>query len=136
MATTHEILRRVEEADTVRSAKRSAAAQQIGDLAQRRNAIAEQLADIERQLGDILETARGVIEIDELARFTDVPVADLTRWSTSRKTPRTRRKRTNADVIDGSNREPPAGPVPMRHTSPVPRPGGATAPGRDTPETT
>lgn len=57
MATTEEIQRRVEQTDTARSAKRSAAAQQVGELAARRAAIAEQLADIERALGDVLAAA-------------------------------------------------------------------------------
>jgi hypothetical protein len=93
MATPEEIRCRVEEADTARSARRSAAAQQVGELAQRRAAIAEQLADIERQLGDVLADAKDVMDVDELARFTDVPVADLTRWLTARKPTRTKRKR-------------------------------------------
>jgi hypothetical protein len=96
MATTEEIRRRVEAADTARSVRRSAAAQQVGDLAQRRAAIAEQLADIERQLGDALAAARDVIDIDELARFTDVPAADLNRWLNGRKTTRARRHRPAA----------------------------------------
>lgn len=93
MTMTDEIRRRVEEADTARSAKRAAAAQQVGELAQRRATIAEQLDDIERQLGDVLAAAQDVIDINELARFTDVPAADLTRWLDGRKTSRTKRKR-------------------------------------------
>lgn len=93
MATTDEIQRRVEQADAARSAKRSAAAQQVGELAQRRTAIAEKLDDIERQLGDVLADAQEVMDIDELARFTDVPAADLTRWLTARKPARTKRRK-------------------------------------------
>jgi hypothetical protein len=93
MATIDEIQRRVEQADIARSAKRSAAAQQVGELAQCRAAVAEQLEDIERQLGEVLAAASDVIEIDELARFTDVAAADLTRWLTARKPPRTKRKK-------------------------------------------
>jgi hypothetical protein len=93
MVTTDEIQRRIEEADAARSAKRSAAAQQVGELAQRRAALAEELEDLERQLGDVLAAARDVMDVEELARFTDVPVADLTRWLEARKTPRTKRKK-------------------------------------------
>lgn len=93
MATTEEIERRVEEADAARSARRAAAAKQIGDLAQRRTAIAEQLSDIERELGDVLAESNDVIEINELAKFTDVPVTDLTQWLNSRKTTRPKRKK-------------------------------------------
>lgn len=93
MATTDEIRRRVEEADIARSTQRSAAAQQVGELAQHRAAIAEQLEDIERQLGDVLAAASEVMEIDELARFTDLPAADLTRWLEARKTIRTKRRK-------------------------------------------
>ncbi|WP_037364695.1 hypothetical protein [Amycolatopsis orientalis] len=93
MATTEEIERRVAEADAARSAKRSAAAQRIGELAQRRTAVAEQLRDIERELGEALAEATDVIGIDELARFTDVPAADLTQWLGSRKSSRPQRKK-------------------------------------------
>jgi len=86
MTTADEIERRVEQVDTARSAKRAAAAQQVGALAQRRAAIAEQLADIEEQLGDVLAAVSDVMDIDELAGFTDVPAADLTRWLNSPET--------------------------------------------------
>lgn len=106
MATADEIERRVEQADTARSAKRAAAAQQVGALAQRRAAIAEQLADIEGQLGDVLAAASDVMDIDELARFTDVPAADLTRWVTARKPNRGKRKRPAASTEGETNRGP------------------------------
>ncbi|MBY8853300.1 hypothetical protein K7G98_35740, partial [Saccharothrix sp. MB29] len=61
MATPEEIRLRIEQADTARSARRATAAQQIGELAQRRAAIIEQLEDIERELGDILAEAQDVI---------------------------------------------------------------------------
>jgi hypothetical protein len=93
MATTEEIERRVEEADAARSARRSAAAKQVGELAQRRATIAEQLRHIEQELGDVLAESSDVMELDELARFTDVPAADLTRWLNDRKTSRTKRKK-------------------------------------------
>lgn len=115
MATTEEIQRRVEQADTARSVKRSAAAQQVGELAARRAAIAEQLDNIERELGDVLAAAQDVIDIDELARFTDVPAADLTRWLTARTTTRTKRKR-------------PAAGGPAATSDPSRRPGGARTP--------
>lgn len=103
MATTEEIQARVAQADTARSTRRSAAAQQIGELAARRAGIAEQLDDIERQLGDVLAAVQDVMDIDELARFTDVPAADLTRWLTARKPTRTKRKRSAAGTPDASS---------------------------------
>jgi seryl-tRNA synthetase len=108
MATAEEIERRVEQADTARSAKRSAAAQQVGALAQRRAAIAEQLTDIEEQLGDVLAAVSDVMDLDELAGFTDVPAADLTRWLTARKPTRTKRKRLVASGESDTNRGPSA----------------------------
>ena len=115
MATTEEIQRRVEQADTARSAQRSAAAARVGELAARRAAIAEQLAAIERELGDVLAAAQDVIGIDELARFTDVPAADLTRWLTARTTTRTKRKR-------------PTGGGSAARSDPSRRPAGARTP--------
>jgi hypothetical protein len=96
MATPEEIERRIAENDADRTARRSAAATQIGELAQRRAVLAEQLDDIERELGDVLTAASDVLDITELARFTDVPAADLTRWLEARKTTRTKRKKTTA----------------------------------------
>lgn len=104
MPTTDEIARRVDEADTARSAKRAAAARQIGDLAHQRAIIAEQLADIERQLGEVIAAARKVIDVDELAHFTDVPAGDLTRWLTARKTTRAKR-RTRSGAPGGERRD-------------------------------
>lgn len=125
MTTADEIRRRVEEADTERSAKRSAAAQQVGELAARRAAIAEQLGDVERQLGDVLATARDVMDIEELARFTDVPATDLNRWLTARKTTRAKRKRpaSGTSSTNGTtSREPSAARTPAGQTSSSPEP--------------
>lgn len=103
MTTTDEIRRRVEQADADRSAKRSAAAQHVGDLARRRAAIAEQLHDIERQLGDVLAVARDVMDMDELAHFTDVPTTELNRWLEARTMTRRRRKKTTSTPDKRSN---------------------------------
>jgi hypothetical protein len=93
MVTTEEIELRIKEADSARSARRTAAAKRVGELASRRAAVAEQLNDLERELGDVLAESSDVIEIHELARFTDVPAADLTRWLDNRKVIRPKRKR-------------------------------------------
>jgi hypothetical protein len=100
MATPEEIERRIEEKDAPRTARRSAVAKQVSELAQRRAAIVEQLGDIERELGDVLVDVQDVIEVDELARFTDVPAADLTQWLTARtakKTVRAKHKRPSTN---------------------------------------
>jgi hypothetical protein len=124
MATSEEIRQRVEEADTARSARRAAAAQQVGELAQRRTVIAEQLEDIERQLGDVLAAAQDVIDMDELAEFTDLKVADITQWLAGRKTARTKRRKptpilpgTQSDASRGTSasRTSTAGQEPSPH---------------------
>ena len=102
IATAEEIDRRVEAADTARRAKRSAAAKEVGELAQRRTVLAEQLAEVERQLGEVLADAGDVLEIDELARFTNIPAADLTAWLTSRKPARTAKKKRPATASSGA----------------------------------
>jgi hypothetical protein len=96
MATPEEIKRRVTESDADRTARRSAAATQIGELAQRRAALAEQLDDLERKLGEVLAAARDVLDITELARFTDISAADLTRWLEAQRTSRTKRRKATA----------------------------------------
>jgi hypothetical protein len=134
MATADEIERRVEQADTARSAKRSAAARQVGALAERRAAIAGQLADIEQQLGDVLATAVEVMTIDELAMFTDLPAADLTRLHGARKPSRGKRKRPAAGAASDTNRGPStARTVTARPTSPPPEPAPARTEAADTP---
>lgn len=129
MVTKQEIERRVAEADTARSTRRSAAAQRVGELAYRRAAIAEQLGDIERELGEVLAKASDVIAIEELARFTDLPAADLTRWLGARKTTRPKRKKPASPpgTQNGPNRPPSSTPAPARGpTSPPPTPPGSS----------
>jgi hypothetical protein len=103
MATPEEIERRVEEKDAPRTARRSAAAKRVSELAQRRAAIVEQLEDIERELGDVLVDAHDVIDVDELARFTDVKAADLTRWLEAGRTARTKRKKPAGAAAGAKN---------------------------------
>jgi hypothetical protein len=106
MASTEEIEQRVEEADSTRTARRAATAKRVFELANQRASVADQLNDLERELGDVLAASSDVIEIDELARFTDVSAADLTHWLTNRKTTRTRRKRTITGETGDTTREP------------------------------
>ena len=115
MATPEEIRRRVEQADTTRSARRAGAAQRIGDLAQRRAAIVEQKEDVERELGDVLADAQDVIGVDELAEFTDLKPADLTAWLASRTATRGRRKK--AASPSGTPDEPRRSPGPRTPAS-------------------
>jgi hypothetical protein len=93
MATAEEIARRVEEVDTARSAKRSTVAQQISELAQRRTVLVDQLENVEGELGDVLADAQDVIDVNELAEFTDVKAGDLTRWLASRTATRVKRRK-------------------------------------------
>ncbi|GAA2975769.1 hypothetical protein [Actinokineospora diospyrosa] len=98
MLTPEEIRRRVEDADTSRSARRAAAAEQVGELAQRRAAIVEQLDGVERELGHILAETAEIIDIDELASFTGLKAADLTAWLAGAKPVRGgRRKKPSLD---------------------------------------
>ncbi|KAA9159432.1 hypothetical protein FPZ12_020220 [Amycolatopsis acidicola] len=117
MPTTDEIERRVEQADAARSARRSAAAQQIGELAARRATIADQLRKLEQELGDVLAESSDVIEISELATFTDVPAAELTRWLHDRKSNRGRRKKSAAGSANIKRRKP--APAPQEPAVPI-----------------
>ncbi|MCE7011723.1 hypothetical protein LWC34_54260 [Kibdelosporangium philippinense] len=133
MATPDEIERRVEENDSARSAKRAAASKRVGELAQRRADIADQLADIERELGDVLAEASDVIGTDELAKFTDVPLADLNQWLNGRKSTRTKRKKPTGGAAaaksDTSRGSPPA-KTPTVPEPATPRSDAADAPAR------
>ncbi|WNV90211.1 hypothetical protein [Umezawaea sp. Da 62-37] len=96
MATPEEIRQRVQETDTARSARRATAAQQVGELAGRRAEIVAQLAEVERELGDVVADAQDVIDVDELAVFTDLAPSDLTGWLAGRKPVRGKRKKPTA----------------------------------------
>ncbi|MEU0465358.1 hypothetical protein ABZ215_15260 [Amycolatopsis sp. NPDC006131] len=137
MATTEEIERRVEEADAARSAKRAAAAKRVGELAQLRAEVAEKLSDIERELGDVLAESSDVIGVDELAKFTDVPAADLTQWLNGRKATRPKRKRSTASTpsskSDASGPQATAKTPPASQTSTSPELTGPRAAAADTP---
>jgi len=106
MATVEEIARRVEQADAARSRRRSAAARCVGELADQRAEAAAKLADIERELGDVLAEFSDVIGVDELAEFTEVPAADLQQWLNGRVTTRPKRKRSAATVKRDASQEP------------------------------
>jgi hypothetical protein len=111
MITTDEIERRVEKADADKSARRTATAREVGELAHRRATLAEELAEVERKLGTVLAAAADVVGVDELAEFTDVPAADLTRWLTAGK-PRARRGRPPGSRRPKPGTESAAAPVP------------------------
>jgi len=106
MATVEEIARRVEQADAARSRRRSAAARCVGELADQRAEAAAKLADIERELGDVLAEFSDVIGVDELAEFTDVPATDLQQWLNGRVTIRSKRKRSTATVKRDASQAP------------------------------
>jgi hypothetical protein len=111
MATAEEIDRRVEQMDTPRTAKRSITAKRVSELAQRRAALVAQLADIELELGEVLLAAQDVIDVEELARFTDLPATDLTAWltaRTARKPTRGKRKRPSNTDPSSDTSAPPA----------------------------
>jgi hypothetical protein len=112
MATAEEIDRRIEEVDLLRSSRRTVAAKRISELATQRAAVAERLSDLERELGDVLAESSDVLEIDELARFTDIPAVDLIRWLNDRTATRPKRKRPAPNTSAG-------GDGPSRRASPV-----------------
>jgi hypothetical protein len=114
MVTSEEIEQRVEEADAIRSARRTIAAKRVGELAQRQAIEAEKLAETERELGEVLAECSAVIGIDELAKFTGVSVADLNHWQSMRKPTRPRRKRATATPPRGA----PSQPLSTAATSP------------------
>jgi hypothetical protein len=122
IATAEEIDRRVEAADTARRLKRSAAAKQVGELAKTRTELAAQLDEVERQLGEVLADASDVLDIDELARFTNISAADLTGWLTTRKPNRTNKKKKPAVTAPSTTvRGPSAAKTPTNGLASVPR---------------
>lgn len=130
MATNDEIERRVEEADAARSIKRAAAAKRVGELARLRAEVAEKLGGIDREIGDVLADSSDVIGVHELAKFTDVPADQLTRWLNGHKTTRTKRRRAPAtptektdasQALSTAGKAPPASTTAVRPDVAVPR---------------
>jgi hypothetical protein len=114
MTTIDDIACRVEEADSARSARRTKAAQLVGELAHERVAVVQRLADIDQQIGDAIVENGDVIAVDELARFTGVSSAELAQILNSRKHSRGRRRKS----ADGS----PPGRKGVDRTVEVPEP--------------
>lgn len=96
MTTIDDIARRVEDADSARSARRTKAAQLVGELAHERVAVVQRLADIDQQIGDAIVENGDVITVDELAKFTGVAAGDLAQILDSRKHSRGRRRKSAA----------------------------------------
>jgi hypothetical protein len=135
IATADEIYRRIEEVDAARSARRSTAARQVGELAQHRAVLAGQLDEIERQLGEVLVGASDVMSVEELSRFTGVSADVLTRWLTVQKPARTKRKKVAAGVGSDMRQGPVARPPTIGQASTSPervgsRSGSAAGPDR------
>lgn len=134
MATPEEIRQRVEEADTARSARRAAAAQQVGELAQRRAAIVAQLAEVERELGEVVADAQDVIDVDELAAFTDLKPSDLTGWLAGRKPSRGKRRKATTTTGALGDSPTPSGATPPASEQRRSSRDGSVAAGTDTSE--
>ncbi len=126
VTTDDEITRRLEERDSARSARRQRAAATVGELARRHTDLAGQLADLERELGEVLTSAGDVIDVPELAAVTDVPAADLTHWRDQTTKPTRAGKRKRSDIAKKSG--PPA------KDSPEATPPRATPPTGPAPE--
>ncbi|PWK84504.1 hypothetical protein C8D88_108119 [Lentzea atacamensis] len=134
MATPEEIRQRVEEADTARSARRAAAAQQVGELAQRRAEIVAQLAEVERELGEVVAGAQDVIDVDELAAFTDLKPSDLTGWLAGHKPNRGKRRKATTTTGAHADSLTPSGARTSASEQRRSSDDGSVAAGTDTPE--
>ncbi|WP_434447673.1 hypothetical protein [Lentzea sp. E54] len=128
MATTDEIRERIKQADAARSVRRLAAAQRVGELANRRKALASELEEVDLELGAVLAENEDVISVPELAVVTDLSASDLTDWLSRRKTARTKRKR-HTDGGTGTKTQTRQAPTPSQASMPpAPRSEAAPAP--------
>lgn len=133
MPTSDEINRSVKEADAGRTEKRSQVCTRVAELAEQRAAQAEQLAETERALGEVLADGGEVITLDEVARFTGVSATDLDQWLAGRKTVRGKRKRSTATGRGrkrDQERDTPAATTPADVETPTPREPAASPDGR------
>ncbi|MET9225585.1 hypothetical protein [Lentzea sp. NPDC003310] len=96
MATTDDIARRVQEADSARSARRTKAALLVGELTHERTVVLHRLGEIDQQIGDVIVEHNDVIAVEELAAFVDTSATDLEQIVSARRPNRGRRKRRTA----------------------------------------
>ncbi|WP_020663112.1 hypothetical protein [Amycolatopsis benzoatilytica] len=134
VASEEEIARRLQERDSQRSARRAQAAAGVGALARRQAELAGQLADLEREIGEVLAAAGDVIDLPELAQVTDVPAAALARWRDQAAKPARsgKRKRPSATKNDpaGTGSQAAAATQAARPAAPArPAPDGPAASG-------
>lgn len=115
VTSEEEIARRLEEKDSVRRVRRAQAATTVGELARRHTELAGQLAELERELGEVLTAAGDVIDVPELAQVTDIAAADLTRWRDQAAKPARggKRKRPSAKKNDTSGKDTGAATEPL-----------------------
>lgn len=122
VASEDEINDRLEEKDSARSARRRKAANTVGHLARQHAALAGQVADLERELGEVLVAAGDVIDVPELADVIKVAASDLTRWrEQSAKPARRKRHRSGTKKNPGGTAaQTAAAPRTVRPTAPAP----------------
>jgi hypothetical protein len=83
----------------------------------------------------VLADASDVLDIDELARFTNIPPADLTGWLTAQKPVRTKKKKPAASAPSDTRRAPSTARTPTNgQASALPEPAVPRIDTSDAPE--
>ncbi len=77
MATMDEIRQRIEQADQARLRARVDAAERIATLVEQRGQARVDLAGLEATTAAQIEAAGAVMTLDELAKFTGIPLTEL-----------------------------------------------------------
>lgn len=130
MATPDEIQHRVDEFDSARSARRKAAAHQVSELAVRHDELVSEVDKVKRTLAEVLAEYSDVITVEELARFTEVPVSHLEQWQDGAKPGRNKKRRTSRTpaAVEGARHTTAVSPV---VSSIDPKPAAAVRTGDD-----
>ena len=77
MVTTDEIRQRIEQADQARLRARVEAAENVATLVDARNTARANAAGLEATAAAAIEAAGAVMTVDELAKFTGIPLTEL-----------------------------------------------------------
>ena len=122
MVTTNEIRKRVEDADRDRIKRRADAAEAIAAAVEQRTKARAALAELEASIAAQVKESEAVMSLDELAKFTGLPLAELRstgRGARSGKTGRSTSTRGRSGRTTGRTRtESAATPVvPLEVTS-------------------
>ncbi len=96
----------IEAANAQRTRAQKAAAKQVRDLAIQHDQLVQQITDLARQLRKAVVSAKGVMELEELATHLKRSVAEVTGWAEGGDGKSARRSKSASPAAKGPNQAP------------------------------